>query len=82
MNLVAVAKGEKIGEEAMADTIKEGGKAAVTGYAMGGGLTIVSQTLSYSSSEFIRELAKANVPGRIITAVMVTGDTLKKWGGR
>lgn len=80
MNLVAVAKGEKSGEEAMADTIKEGGKAAVTGYAMGGGLTIVSQTLSYSSSEFIRELAKANVPGRIITAVMVTGDTLKKWG--
>lgn len=80
MNLISVVKGEKSGEEAVADTIRDGGKAAVAGYAMGGGLTVVSQTLSYSSSEFVRGLAKANVPGRIITAVMVTGDTLKKWG--
>ncbi len=80
MNLVSVIKGEKSGEDAVADTIKDGGKAAVTGYAMGGGLTVVSQTLSYSSSEFMRALAKNNVPGNIITAVMVTGDTLKKWG--
>lgn len=80
MNLVSVIKGEKSGEDAVADTIKDGGKAAVTGYAMGGGLTVLSQSLSYSSSEFIQELAKMNVPGKIITAVMVTGDTLKKWG--
>lgn len=80
MNLVSVIKGEKSGEDAVADTIKDGGKAAVTGYAMGGGLTVVSQSLSYSSSEFMQALAKNNVPGKIITAVMVTGDTLKKWG--
>lgn len=82
MNVVSVIKGEKSGEDAIVDTVKDGGKAAVTGYAMGGGMTVVSQTLSYSSSEFVQALAKNNVPGKIITAVIVTGDTLKKWGGR
>lgn len=80
MNVVSVIKGEKSGEDAIADTVKDGGKAAVTGYAMGGGMTVVSQTLSYSSSKFIQALAKKNVPGKIITAITVTGDTLKKWG--
>lgn len=80
MNVVSVIRGEKSGEDAVADTIKDGGKAAVTGYAMGGGMTVVSQSLSYSSSEFAQALAKNNVPGRVITAVIVTGDTLKQWG--
>ncbi len=80
MNVVSVVKGEKSGEDAVVDTIKDGGKAAVTGYAMGGGMTVLSQSLSYSSSEFIQALAKNNVPGKVITAVIVTGDTLKKWG--
>lgn len=80
MNVVSVIKGEKSSEDAIVDTVKDGGKAAVTGYAMGGGMTVVSQTLSYSSSEFVQALAKNNVPGKVITAVLVTGDTLKKWG--
>lgn len=80
MNIVSVLKGEKSGEDAITDTIKDGGKAAVTGYAMGGGMTVVSHALSYSSSEFIQALAQYNVPGKVITAVIVTGDTLKKWG--
>ncbi len=80
MNMVSVIKGKKSGEDAVVDTIKDGGKAAVTGYAMGGGMTVVSQSLSYSSSEFVQALAKNNVPGKVITAVIVTGDTLKKWG--
>ena len=50
MNVVSVIKGEKSGEDAVVDTIKDGGRAAVTGYAMGGGMTVVSQSLSYSSS--------------------------------
>lgn len=80
MNIVSVIKGEKNGEDAIVDTVKDGGKAALTGYAMGGGMTVVSQTLSYSSSDFVQALAKNNVPGKVITAVIVTGDTLKKWG--
>lgn len=80
MNLVSVIKGEKSGEDAVIDTIKDGGKAAVVGYAMGGGMTAVSQTLSYSSSGIVQSLAKNNVPGKVITALIMTGDTLKKWG--
>ena len=78
-NIVSVLKGEKNSEDAIADTIKDGGKAAASGYAMSGGLTVLSHSLSNSSSQFIQGLAKSNVPGKVITAVMVTGDTLKKW---
>ena len=80
MNFVAVVKGKKSSDEAIVDTIKDGGKAAVTGYAMGGGLTVVSHSLSNSSSNFIQALSKSNVPGKVITAVIVTGDTLKRYG--
>lgn len=79
MNLVAVIKEEKTGEEAVTDTIKDAGKAAVTGYAMGGGLTVVSQTLSSSKTKFITDLAKSNIPGKVITVVMTIGDTLKRY---
>lgn len=80
MNLVAVIKGEKSSDEAIADTVRDGGKAAATGYVMSGGLTVVSHTLSNTSSAFIKGLVESNVPGKVITAVIVTGDTLKKWG--
>lgn len=80
MNTVAVIKGEKSGEEAIADIAKAGGKAAVTGYAMSSGLTVASHSLSNSSSTFIQGLVKSNVPGKAITAVIVTGDILRKWG--
>ncbi len=79
MNIVAVVEGKKSSDEAIADTIKDGGKAVVTGYAMGGGLTVVSHSLSNSSSKFIQALTKSNVPGKVITAVIVTGDTLKRY---
>ena len=80
MNVVAVIKGEKSGEDAVKDTVKDAGKAAVSGYAMSSGLTVVSHTLSGAKSEFVRGLAKSNIPGKVITAVIATGDTLKKWG--
>lgn len=80
MNIVSVLKGEKRAEEAIEETLKTGAKAAVTGYAMGGGLTVVSHQLSNSKSEFLKGLVKSNVPGKVITTIMVTGTTLKKWG--
>lgn len=79
MNIVAVIKGEKEANEAIADTIKDGGKAAVTGYCMGGGLTVAAHSLSESSSPFVKTLNEYNIPGKVITAVMVTGDTLKRY---
>ncbi|SFC34609.1 hypothetical protein [Butyrivibrio sp. YAB3001] len=80
MNIVAVIKGEKTKEEALGDTAKAVGVAAGTGYVMGGGLTVVSHTLSDSSSELIRSLANSNIPGKVITAVVVTGNTLRRYG--
>ena len=79
-NVVSVIKGEKEASEALADTVKIGGQAAVTGYAVGGVSTVVLHTLSNSSSKFIQALGKSNVPANIITSIMVTGSTLKKWG--
>lgn len=80
MNMVSVVKGEKDADEAIVDTVKVGGKGAISGYAMSSVLTVASHSLSNSSSKFIQGLAKSNVPGKVITAVIVTGDTLKKWG--
>ncbi|MBU5488795.1 hypothetical protein KQI77_11715 [Clostridium sp. MSJ-8] len=80
MNTVALIKGDKSSDEAIADTIRDSGKAAITGYAMSGGLTVATQSLSQSSAPFIKALANSNVPAKVITAVIGTGDTLKKWG--
>ena len=80
LNAVAVIKGEKEAGEAIADTIEDGGKAAVTGYVMSDGLMVVSNSLSGSSSKFLQALSKSNVPGKIITAVITVGDTLKRYG--
>lgn len=78
-NMVAIIKGEKNADEAIADTAKDTGKAVVTSYAMGNGLTTVSHTLSASNSEFLQALSKSNIPGKVITAVMMTGNTIKRF---
>lgn len=80
MNITAVINGEKSAKDALADTVVDSGKAAATGYVMGGGLTTISHSLSSSSSKFIQALSKSNVPGQVITAVIVTGNTLKRYG--
>ena len=79
MNAVAVIKGEKDADEAVIDTLKAGGTGAVTGYVMSGGLTVLSQRLSQSASQLLQSVAKSNLPGQIVTAVMVAGNTLKRY---
>lgn len=79
MNIVSVIKGEKSVEDALADTAVDTGKAVATGYVMGGGLTTVCHTLSASTSSFLKALSDANVPGKIITAVVLTGNTFKQY---
>ena len=80
MNITAVIEGKKSTEEAIGDTIKDGGKAAISGYVMSGGLTTAYQALSGTSSQFLKALTESNVPGKVITAVILTGDTLKRYG--
>lgn len=79
LNIAALLKGEKTAKEALKDTAIDSGKAAATGYVFTGGLTTVSHALSNSSSKFVTALAKSNVPGHVITAVIVTGNTLKRY---
>lgn len=80
MNMTAVIKGEKSAEDAIIDVVTDGGRAAATGYMMGGGLTTICHTFSNSSSKFLKALSASNVPGKVITAVAVTGNTLKRYG--
>lgn len=79
-NVTALLNGEKSAEEAIADTVAQSGEAAVNGYVMSSSLTVLGHQMENSSSEFIRSLAEANVPGKVVTAVMVTGNTLARWG--
>lgn len=78
-NIQKVASGEIEANEALTNIAKDGGKAALVGYGMGGGLSTVGHMMSNSKSKFIQSLGKANVPGNVITAVLVTGNTLKRY---
>ena len=79
MNAVAVLKGEKDPIDAVADTLKTGGVGALTGYVTSGGLTVLSQKLSYSSNELVKRIATSNLLGQIVTAVMTVGGTVKRY---
>lgn len=79
MNIVAVMKGEKTTDEAIADTVIDTGKSTATSYAVTGALTVVSRTLAASDSAFVQSLVKANVPAKIVTTVMMTGKTLMRY---
>lgn len=78
MNLVSVIKGEKDSKEAIADIMKDGGKAAATGYVMGGGLTVATQSLS-KASPFVHGLMSSGITGKVITAVSTIGDAVSKY---
>lgn len=78
-NIVLVIRGEKEPGDAIKDIAATGGQAAVTGYVTGGGLTVLSQTLSQSSSGFIQGLMKSNVPGLVITSCIAFGNTLNRY---
>lgn len=78
-NIMAVIKGEKSPEKAIKDVTVETAKSAVISYGSSGALAVVSHTLSYSNSTFLRTLAKNNVPGKVLTVIMATGGTLKRY---
>ena len=78
-NIVQVIEGRKKADEAIRDVVVAGGQAAATGYVMGGGLTVLSQPLSRSSSSFIRGLVKSNMPGLVVTSCISFGGTLNRY---
>lgn len=78
-NIVAVVRGEKSIDDAIVDTAMDTGASALTGGVVGGTLTVVSHTLTSSSSPFLQKLAASNVPGKVLTGVMVTGGTIIRY---
>ncbi|MBQ8350222.1 MAG: hypothetical protein IJY19_11395 [Ruminococcus sp.] len=78
-NIIAYLKGEKTSCEAITDSVVDVGKSAATSYAISGGLTVVSRTLEASDKAFVQSLVKANVPAKIVSTVMMTGKTLKRY---
>lgn len=78
MNTVAVIKDEKTVDEAFNDTVADGGKAAIAGYTMSGGITLISHTLEKSAKEWVQKIAGSNALGKSITTAVVAGDTIVK----
>lgn len=78
-NIVAVIKGEKDPKEAMKDVAVATGKSAAVGYVTGGSLAVVARSLSSSSSPLVKTLVQSSVPGKVVSAVMATGDVLYRY---
>ncbi len=78
-NMVEVVQGKKEADEAIKEITLCSAKAAASGYLIGNGLTLINHTLSSSSSKVISSLGKANVPAKVLTTIMLTGDTFKKY---
>lgn len=79
-NVVSVVKGEKDVSEAIKDTGEDTMKSTVNGYVNGASLTVINHTLTSSKSKFLTTLGEKNVAGKAVTAVSLTGSTIKKWG--
>lgn len=79
LNTVDVIKGKKTVREATKDVSIATAKAAITGYTLGSGGSVVTHSLSYSKSPFLKALSNSNVPAKIITAVITTGDIVKRY---
>lgn len=79
LNIAEVIKGEKTVGEATKDIAIDTTKSAVTGYTLGNGGTVISHSLSYSKSNFLKALSDNNVPAKVITAVVTTGDIVKRY---
>jgi len=78
-NISAVVSGEKDLDDALLEITEDTVKATTKGYAYGAGTTTLNHFMSSSTSKFIAFLGKNNVPGKIISAVSVTGETVCKW---
>lgn len=82
-NITAVLKGDKDVNEALIDTAKAGGNAAVKASVIASSTTTISHsvtyTLSNSSSKFLKILADKNVPYNVITSIIATGDIIKDY---
>ena len=78
-NLVEVICGDKQPLEALKEIVKATGKTAAVSYVTGGMVTVTTHALNCSTSPFAQLLGKAGAPGKVVAAVMATGETLKRY---
>lgn len=78
-NFVAVLRGEKTPSEALKDIAIATGKTAAVSYVTGGMVTVATQVLSRSTSQFAQVLGRAGAPGKVVAAVMATAGTLNRY---
>ena len=79
-NIKALIDGEKSLDETLIDTALDTGKGALTGYVVSGGTALAGKTIQNVLGKFSTQLvADASLPGKIITAVMITGKSLGKY---
>lgn len=78
-NVVACINGEKSLAEASKDVGGDIANGAVSGYVSVAMETTINHTLTSTNHEFLQILGENNVPGKIITTVSITGDTVVRW---
>ena len=78
-NSVAVIKGDKNPEDAVIDIAKDTAGAGALSYAVGFVGAALKGGMQNASSTYVRCLSKTNLPGLVVTAVLETGKTLKRY---
>lgn len=78
-NILAVIKGEKSPGEALKCVGKDVASSTVPAYVLGGGMNVITHTLTRVDSPLIKSLVKAGAPGKIVSIVMATGGTLTRY---
>ena len=83
LNIIDFINGKKSLEEAIWDVSSSASKAAALGYITSGTTTVISHTIdstfTSSSSSFLQKLGNSNASAKMITTVMIIGDTVKRY---
>lgn len=83
LNIIDFINGKKSLEEAIWDVSSSASKAAALGYITSGTTTVISHTIdstfTSSSSSFLQKLGNSNASAKVITTVIIIGDTVKRY---
>lgn len=81
-NIKAVLDGKKSVEDALVDVAIDTGKGVATGYMVQGGTAVMGNVVQKTAEKFgVKLAANSSVPGKVITAVIITGDSIAKYLG-
>lgn len=78
-NIVAAVKGDVEGTEAVENVVKDVAESATVGYGTGFGGAAIEGLMKNSGSGYVRELAKTNMAGTIVTATVGVAKVLTRY---